>query len=63
MGICTHYCIKIDNQGGPTGNSTQYSTINRKRIGKGMDTYMGITESVCCTPVTNMLLLIKYTPI
>ena len=37
-----------------------WNNVNGKRIWKRVDTCLGITESVCCTPVTSTLLLITY---
>ena len=34
-----------------------------KRIWKRIDTCICITELLCCTPETNTILLINYTPI
>ena len=39
------------------------NNLNGKRIWKRIDTCTCITESLCCTPETNTILLINYAPI
>ena len=47
------------------GNSAQYyvNNLNGERIFKRIDLCICITESLCCTPETNTIWLINYTPI
>ena len=44
-----------------TGNSVQYSVINKKRIWKWIDTYIWIIASLCYTPEANTTLQYKIT--
>ena len=60
--------FKIVNQQGPAVEHRELCSVfcnnlNGKRIWKRIDTCICITESLCCTPETNITLLINYTPI
>ena len=56
---------KIKNILYSTGNSTQYSVMAYmgKELLKKVDICICITDSLCCTPETNRILQINYTPI
>ena len=53
--------IQIDCVDIRDGVKILWNNLNGKRIWKRMDTCVGITESLCCTPVTNTSLEINYT--
>ena len=46
-------------------NSAQYyvNNLNGQRIFKRIDICISVTELLCCTPETNTIWLINYTPI
>ena len=46
-----------------TGNSAQYSVITKKGEKLKKDTGIGITKSLYCTSVSNISLLINFSPI
>ena len=47
----------------PWEGQTQLSATKKDKIGRRMDTYICVAESLCCPPETIKTLLIGYTPI
>ena len=56
---------KTQDQRYTTGNAVQYSVITQmlKEFEKRIDPYVCITASLCCTPESNITLLINYIPV